>query len=173
MAANLTWTQAGFGKYEEKTLPQIVLTDTDYFFWGMEKRIFRDIQDTEAEEIEYRACNIKIPKPDPENWRIEYYLTLDGKFGGFSVVEAKMPIVEPLHTITCDRIDLSFPRSMKTYDKLGNKMMIKSLKYHYFGGSNLTKERCENFFSNSQNFIWASEGKQTANPDSCSLEPFF
>jgi len=173
MAANLTWTQAGFGKYEEKTLPQIVLTDTDYFFWGMEKRIFRDLQDSEAEEIEYRACNIKIPKPDPENWRIEYEFSLDHKFVNFFIIDAKTATsIAPYNQIST-HLDLSLPREMKTYDKLGGKLMVSKFKNYYFNGSNLTKERCENFFSNSQNFIWASEGKQTSNPDSCSLEPFF
>ena len=155
MANNLTWTALKFGKYEGKTLPQVVLIDPDYFFWGFEIGIFRPPQqDAEAEEIAYRARHIKIPKPDPANWRIEYYVTLDGKFAGFSIEEAQYPIMEPFQTQTGAFLDLSFPRSLKGYDKLGNKLMIDKFREYYSGGLMLTKEKCESFFYRGQNFVW-------------------
>jgi hypothetical protein len=35
MATEFQWLQLRFGKHEGKTLPQIVLSDPDYFFWAV------------------------------------------------------------------------------------------------------------------------------------------
>ena len=159
MVTYLTWTALRFGKYEGKTLPQIVLTDPDYFFWASERGIFRDPQDSEAEEIAYRARHIKIPKPDPENWRVEYEFSLDHKFVNFSIIDAKTATsIAPYNKIGT-HLDLSLPREMKTYDKLGSKLMLANFRNYYFDGSNLTKEKCENFFYRSKNFIWRKDEK--------------
>lgn len=60
--------------------------------------------------------------------------------------------------IKMKRIDLSIPWKVKHNDKLGYKNLIKSLKYYLFGDESirLTKTVCEDFFSDDQNFILAS-----------------
>ena len=159
MVTYLTWSQLKFGKHEGKTLPQIMLSDPDWVFWAHDHRIFREPQDAEAEEVAYRARNIKIPKIVPENWRIEYEFSLDHKFVNFSIVDAKTATsIAPYNKIST-HLDLSLPREMKTYDKLGSKLMLANFRNYYFDGSNLTKEKCENFFYRSKNFIWRKDEK--------------
>jgi len=151
--STLDWTPLKFGKHEGKTLPQIVLNDPDWFFWALAVGIFHEPQDYEAHLIGCRARSIIIPKPDPENWRVEYYFSLDDKFSGFSIVKAEIAGIESGKCQISSHLDLSYPRQSRPYDKLGNKMMLKSFKHYYFGGSNLTKEKCENFFYRRENFV--------------------
>ena len=154
MVTYLTWTTLKFGKHEGKTLPQAMFSDPDWVFWAHDCRIFREPQDAEAEEVAYRARNIKIPKIDWKNWRIEYEFSLDHKFVNFSIIEAKNAVYEHPYTKISTHLDLSLPRNLKHYDKLGGKLMLSKFKYYYFIGSKLTKEKCENFFYDSRNFIW-------------------
>jgi hypothetical protein len=54
-----------------------------------------------------------------------------------------------------DHLDLSVPRSLKQYDKLGCKLLLKQFK-HYFLGSRdvrLTMRWCDQFFANPNNFV--------------------
>ena len=38
----MTWSELPFGQRREKTLPQVVLSDPDWFFWAIEKDAFQD-----------------------------------------------------------------------------------------------------------------------------------
>jgi hypothetical protein len=69
------WTVCNLGKWYDKgmTLPQILLADPDFLFWAVEKGAFRGRQADEAKELDRKARRIKIPKPDPENWEIQYW----------------------------------------------------------------------------------------------------
>ena len=87
MINNSTWTSLKFGKYEGNTLPWIILKDPDWFYWAFGKNLFRGRLDEEAAEAGRKSCSIKIPKSDPENWRIEYQFTYDDKFAGFSIID--------------------------------------------------------------------------------------
>lgn len=163
MIEYFAWRPLKFGKYKGKTLPQIVLRDPDWFFWAFDEGILDGPLGDEAAEIAWKARNIRIPVPDPRNWRVEYHILLDGKlldgkFVGFSIVWAKNASdasIDTSYSITRKHLDLSFPRSLKTYDKLGNKMMLRSFRRYYFGGSRLTKEKCEKFFFCEYNFLTA------------------
>ena len=160
MIEYFNWTPLKFGKYKGKTLPQIVLRDPDWFFWAYDNGKFGAALEDEAAEIAWKARNIRIPPPDPKNWRVEYELTLDGKFVGFSIVQMKDAndaTIDTSYSITSKHLDLSFPRSLKTYDKLGNKMMLRSFRHYYFSGSRLTKEKCEKFFFWDWNFMTAMQ----------------
>jgi hypothetical protein len=65
------WSDLTFGKYKGKSLPQIVLRDPDYFFWGVDKGAFdKPGFEEQAYILDGRACNVKIPKPRPEDWRV-------------------------------------------------------------------------------------------------------
>ena len=56
--------------------------------------------------------------------------------------------------LALDVIDMLFPRSLKAYDKLGYKNMIKGIKALYFGNTSykMTRRKCEEFFENDNNF---------------------
>jgi hypothetical protein len=82
----MIWTTVKFGKYSGKTLPQIVLTDPNWFFWAAD--ILYGPLATEAETLKRRARGIRIPKPKPKKWEIEYRFDHDLRFLGFGFVKA-------------------------------------------------------------------------------------
>jgi len=157
--STLDWTPLKFGKHEGKTLPQIVLNDPDWFFlgvdlcalpwttrfWGALDRM----QSTKHNNTETRSRKLA-------GWIL---LLADDKFSGFSIVKAEIAGIESGKCQISSHLDLSYPWQSRPYDKLGNKMMLKSFKHYYFGGSSLTKEKCENFFYRSKNFIWRKDEK--------------
>jgi len=51
-------------------------------------------------------------------------------------------------------IDMSIPRQIVAYDKLGFKELLRSIKIHVFGNKSMkfNKKMCEDFFSDSNNF---------------------
>jgi hypothetical protein len=58
-----------FGRYKGQSLEQVLFRDPDYFFYvyGMG---WLATYEPLATELAKRARHIKIPKPDPENWRV-------------------------------------------------------------------------------------------------------
>ena len=57
------WTALTIGKHQGKTLPQVILSDPDYFYWALEQdNFFRGKLLTEAKTLATRAGRIKIPK---------------------------------------------------------------------------------------------------------------
>ena len=65
------WSTLEIGKHPGRSLPQILFSDPDYFFWAVEKKIFQGRLAAEAAELAWKARHIKIPQPDPENWCVE------------------------------------------------------------------------------------------------------
>jgi len=153
MTTKFTWTPLRFGKYEGNTLPCIILKDPDWFYWAFGKKLFRGRLDEEAAEIGRKSCSIKIPKSDPQNWRIEYQFTYDDKFAGFSIIDEKSAVHPSENSKISTHLDLSLPRRMKKYDKFGNELMLGDFRDYYFDGANLTKDRCERFFLDDRNFL--------------------
>jgi hypothetical protein len=149
------WLIINFGKHEGKSLPQILLCDPDWFFWAVENGVFKKRLNLlfEAKRLTVMAKHIKIPRPDPEKWYIRYVITRDGKFLTFEIVET-VEYVDP-DVILHDHLDLSFPRLLKTYDKLGYKLFLRAFRYYFLGSERapLTKKRCEEFFEDRSNFL--------------------
>ena len=125
----------------------------DYFFWGLGIKLFHGRQDEEAAEIARKSCCIKIPKPDPENWRIGYRFTHDNKFAGFSIIDNKSVVHPSEKSKISEYLDLTVPRRMNKYDKFGNQLMLNNFRYYYFNGEKLTREKCDQFFIRKQNFL--------------------
>ena len=152
------WTKLNFGKYKGKSLPQAVLRDPDWFFWALDDGVFVSKPDliVEAYELARKARNIKIPKPSPEDWHIRYVIHESGKFGTFDIVERTSHDWEDVSRLfRSDRLDLSFPRRFKEYDKLGCRLLMRAFRDHFFGNKHarLTKQICEEFFSSESNFV--------------------
>ena len=82
---------------------------------------------------------------------VEYEFDMDRRFNGFEFVDADSP-----PSRWCTRLpylDLRWPLRRK-YDKRAGRIMLRDFRIHYFGEhKRLTKERCEEFFSNDRNFI--------------------
>jgi hypothetical protein len=149
------WTVVNFGKHKGKTLPQIVLTDPDWFFWAVEKQTFDKSTQLKAQanEIRHKATSIRIPSGS----RVEYAIHPSARrLAGVSLVSTSTPQHDgssPTHT--GDALDLSMARKIAPYDKLGGKIILRAVKFHVFGGKNirLTRERCERFFDEDTNFL--------------------
>lgn len=156
---SMAWSEIGFGKRHPRlTLPQIVFRDPDWFFWAIEDSVFRDKPTRrQAEDIDYRARNIRIPDRFP-NHIVQYVVNQPtDKFQDMHIIP------EDAHryqgAIYKDVIDLSTMREFSNYDKSGGTQLIKGAKYFLFGDASarMTKSRCESFFDEPDNFEWATE----------------
>ena len=149
------WSLLKAGKYAGRSLPQILFMDPDYFFWAVEKKVFQGRLAAQAAELARKTRHIKIPKPDPENWCVEYFFTPENKFSWYHLIEAgRAPHVGSSITRRSKHIDMSVVRGACRYDKRGYKRFVKTMKRHLFGNSatRMTAERCEEFFDDRDNF---------------------
>jgi hypothetical protein len=155
----MPWTPLRFGRHISKTLPQIMFSDPDYFFWAYEDGVFnkygRQLQ-AEAERIHAKATSIRIPQTGPEPLQVEYIFYYSNHTSvGFELVEESRPRHEGSSpTQRAKHIDMSVPRRQRDYDKLGYRIFIGSLKHCLFGNESarMTRQRCESFFDDDSNF---------------------
>jgi hypothetical protein len=144
----MIWTTVYFGKHRGKNLAQIVLSDPNYFFWLAE--VLYGPLATEAESLVRRARSIKIPKPNPRKWAVEYRRDCDGRFLGIDIVKADS------HThslfVRLPYLDLAYVRRGNVHDTRDCRKVIRDFRHLYFDGLNLTKRRCEEFFEDEDNF---------------------
>jgi hypothetical protein len=145
------WSTVPFGKYAGNTLPQIILTDPDWFFYMLPK-LYGRLGD-EAKNLARKARGIKIPKPRPGKWRVEYRYDCDQRSCGFAFVKADR--AQSRWTTRVRHLDLAFPLRRKTYDKRAGRIMIAEFRRLYYGErKRMTKQRCEEFFSDDANFVF-------------------
>jgi hypothetical protein len=138
----MRWTTLNFGKHAGESLPQIILSDADWFFWAVDRGVFKGKLAEEAEYLMARAKAIKIPKRRHRRWQVEYRHEDNGSFCGFSFVQADGPFYGGSPRIyRLPYLDLSSIRR-KAYDKGGCKRFLRDFRYAYFGdGKRLTKRR--------------------------------
>lgn len=155
----MPWTELTFGKHSGNTLPQVLFRDPDWFFWAIEEKVFEKRPGpirTEARDLCKKACSVKIPGDNRGEMCVEYVIhPPTGKFSHFDIVPRDKPRHEGASpTFRTEVIDMSVPRRIATYDKLGCKHMLKSLKHAVFGNESarVTKKRAEQFFENENNF---------------------
>jgi len=147
---DMHWSTLRFGKYEGKTLPEIIFRDADWFFWALPKLYGRLAE--EAQELARKAGAIKIPKRYGRHLEVEYRFEEGHSFCGFGFVKADARRSQ--QTIRLPYLDLKWPLRGKKYNKQAGRIMIRDFRRHYFGEhKRLTKERCEKFFSNDRNFL--------------------
>jgi len=165
MVTHLTSTPLKFGKHAGKTLPQVAIADPNWLFWAKDNIGFYGRLADEVDEIAYKASHIKIPEPDPENWRVEYRFELNNtpayKFANFHIISARQAESCSSPSIISTFLDLSFPRRVKNPTKLDYKMMLQQFNYLFFYKKEMNREQCERFFRNYQNFVWPE--KMTTN----------
>jgi hypothetical protein len=157
------WSVLNFGKHSGKSLPEILLNDPDWFFWAIDEEVLaKTATKAEARDLNFKARNIKIPRPPKEHWRVQYNVYREG-FMGFEFVQ-----VSSAAEAHPNRLDLSVPHRETHYDKLGNKLLLRSFKTYYFGDrkTRLTRKKCWEFFDNAANFYEPvkSETRDEAGP---------
>lgn len=153
----MRWSIVEIGKHKGLTLPQIALRNPGYILWALQEHAFRGRLEQEAELLAQRARSIRIPKRKPKRWRVEHrFVTAEHKYDGFRLVRAGEP-EGGLGSIWLKRdkhINLFVVSEYEPFDKRGVKKLIQALKRDCFGSPKfrLTKQRCEEFFSNPENF---------------------
>jgi hypothetical protein len=155
----MSWTTLNFGKHRGKTLPQVVLSDPNWFFWAVD--VMYGPLAIEAETLNRRARNIKIPKQNPKRWAVEYRRDRDDRFLGCGIVEVN----SHKHSALFDRLphlDLAYVRRGNVHDTRDCRRVIRDFRRLYFDGLNLTKQRCEEFFENQDNFTRLGRGSAFA-----------
>jgi hypothetical protein len=144
------WSTLPFGKYAGNTLPEIIIRDPDWFFY-MLPNLYGRLGD-EAQNLARKARGIKIPKPRPGKWTVEYRYDCDQRFCGFAFVKA-----DRAHSRWATRLphlDLAWPLRRKKYDKRAGRIMIRAFRRLYFGKrKRLTKQRSDEFFTDDRNFL--------------------
>jgi hypothetical protein len=83
------WSILNFGKYADKmSLPEVVLHDPDWFFKAIESNRFEKRGfAAEARDLNFKARNIKIPRPATEHWCVYDDFDHRGKFCGFTLAQ--------------------------------------------------------------------------------------
>jgi hypothetical protein len=147
----MSWSVVPFGKYRGKTLPEIIMLDLDWFFWMLPKLYGK--LGTEARDLARKARAIKVPKEHRKKCEVEYRFDVDNRFCGFAFVKT-----ESWHsrwTVRLHHLDLWWPLRGKKYNKRASRILIRDFRINYFGKrKRVTKERCEEFFSNDKNFLY-------------------
>jgi hypothetical protein len=152
----MSWSMVPFGRYKDRTLPEIIVRDLDWFFWMLPKLYGR--LGTEARDLARKVCAIKIPKRLGRKFEVEYRYEFDDRsesgrrFCGFAFVKGE---ARPSRwTTRLPHLDLAWPLRTKKYDKRAGHILIRDFRLNCFGKhKRLTKKRCEKFFTNERNFI--------------------
>jgi hypothetical protein len=161
----MAWTSLRFGKHCGKTLPQVLFMDPDWFFWAYEQRAFDGsgpALQAEAERLNLLARRLKVPQGEGEPRRVVRYIIdrppspLLGRtrVAGFHLIPEGPSGPEAGETLLKPYIDLSVPRRFGGYDKTAYQILIVQVKELLFGSPRvrMTKERCEAFFDDDNNF---------------------
>ena len=150
------WMEVNIGKWagKEKTLPQVLIADPDWFFWAISNGVFKGVLADQAEMLARRAKAIKLPVSNGQARCVQHWITIDGEYSHFKLINSDQPPHHGSSTESrCETLDLQTPRLISKYDKLGCKQMMKSFKSHWFGGSAFTKYKVESFFDDPANFV--------------------
>jgi hypothetical protein len=142
-----------FGKYTGLTLPQVLFTDPDYFFWV--RGVLKGALAIEAEKLAQKACRIKTPREPAEAFVVDYFFEPGGQFVCFSIVPRDTERYLSSHEIhRANYLDFSRIRRGKEYAKREYVRFLRCFRKEFFGSESarMTKERCEAFF-NGDNFL--------------------
>jgi hypothetical protein len=142
------WKRLPFGKHKGKTLPQVICVDPSWFLWAVRESVFKYRHDHEVAILDRRIRGIKISKQHPEKWVVEYSYDSDRRFMEFDIVRrTDEPYLKHKSQSACLDLSLVQVRYAREW-----RNFIRDFRKHFFGGKNLTKKRCERFFSDRSHF---------------------
>jgi len=152
----MKWSALTFGKHKGKTLPQVMFSDPDWFYHGLEKGYFKGSLFLQAREIHRKSCAIRVPLRDGEKRFVEYIIDRgSGKLATLHVITGNMESYRfHAKNMILDVIDMRVPREIAKYDKTGYQNFLYAMKTILFQdpGYKMSKRRCEEFFDNDGNF---------------------
>ena len=152
----MKWSTLTFGKHKGKTLPQVMFSDPDWFFHGLENGYFKGSLFPQARDIYQKSRAIRVPRRNGEKRFIEYFIDLaSGKFVTLHVIRGDMESYGLVSkNMILEVIDMGLPREIARYDKTGYHNFLCAMKAILFGDPSykMTKRRCEEFFNDDGNF---------------------
>lgn len=150
------WTSIGFGKHRSRTLPHVILTDPEWFYWSYHADVFGGQVLAEARLLYEYARTIKagLAKGSCYEYRV-----------GASVEVALVrvggqPARKDELTIRCDVLDLEFPRKRDDYVQKDYHRFMECVEMILFGKVTkpyVKREVCERFFSTPGNFRYQAK----------------
>ncbi|MGA2248686.1 MAG: hypothetical protein ABSH48_27340 [Verrucomicrobiota bacterium] len=155
----MNWTPLTFSrKHKGESIPEVLFHDPDWFFWAWDQGVFKasSAYHFEAVIAHARATSIRVPQVGEALLLVEYNFNPDGTCIGFDLVPADRPQHQgSTCTQRSEHIDLSVPHQVAHYDKLGNRIFLRSVKSCLFGdpATRMTRQRCEAFFNDTRHFI--------------------
>jgi len=143
------WTRLTFGKHKGETLPQVICSDPSWFLWAIREGVLLGDLAQEAAILHRRLQGIRIPKDHPERWVFEYSSDCESHFLGFGIVKKT---ANPYLKYKCQ--SEHFTLKLVCIRNRGEwKTFVRDFRRNFFGGKNMTKERCESFFSDKSHFV--------------------
>ena len=152
----MKWSTLTFGKHKGKTLPQVMFSDPDWFYHGLENGYFKGSLFLQAREIYRKSCAMRVPRRNGEKRFVEYIVDRgSGKFATLHVITGDMESYGRFaKNMILEVIDMRVPRETAKYDKSGYQNFLSAMKAILFGDPSykMTKRRCEEFFESDENF---------------------
>jgi hypothetical protein len=115
--------------------------------------LFRPPLAVEAKDIAYKICHIKIPRPNPQDWKFEFICNSDGKLLDLRLLRAEDAVYGHPHRQVMGLLDMSWPRICGGYGKSSGKLLLAAIRHYYFCGSRMTRAKCEALFAKKANFL--------------------
>jgi hypothetical protein len=150
-----------FGKYEGRTLPEVLFADPDYFFWL--RGVLEGALAMEAEQLTRKACRIRISREPAETFVVEYIFEPEGQFVRFGIVPRDREQYPSSHKIyRANHLDFSYIRNRQKYAKGAYVRFLRCFRKEFFGNksTSMTKDRCEEFF-NGDHFLTDDEYRRS------------
>jgi hypothetical protein len=149
------WTRLGFGKHAGMSLPELLVTDPNYFFWligGLKGKLAK-----EAKVLKWRATHIRIPKKGGKKQAVGYFRDSQALAYVDLVPRAylkKPPRPVPGRSAEFGKfLDLSVASRYDGYDKGGPRELLGMLRELFFEKHHWIRSRdAERFFGDESNF---------------------
>jgi hypothetical protein len=107
----------------------------------------------QAQDLARRIQAIKIPRSAAHKFAVEYRYDCDQRVRGFELVRAGRAFSSRWAT-RLPHLDLTWPLRQKRYGKRAGRLVVRDFRRLFFGEHRrLSKQRCEEFFSNDANFL--------------------
>ena len=149
----------GFGKHRDKTLEWLFFNEPGYVWWMIDKRVDRKFNRRVRNHFEYlvnRATHLAVPGKcrhcNRPISRMRLTKDASGKLARVDFLCDKCPhIADSRSLLTTPAFYI--PDFFK-YDKRGEKVLVDSIKYAYYGKDvQMTQAEMEEFFDEPSNFV--------------------
>lgn len=151
----MAYAALGFGKYGYFSLPQVIFTDPDYFFWAIDNQAFSGSQMQEAKALLKRIRRIRIPGDHAQGWCADHVHQKNKLIGLYIVLKDQSCTYPSCEVTRLPYIDLGFVHEHMPRDRQGNTVLVST--YLRLRGADVmgvpTRAFCYGFFDDPGNFV--------------------